>query len=72
MYYKEHLPVIKIDDLCTLKECLGTEIRLDKEKFFFSCMYRSQSQTQDEFEEFCNDLNWLLSNVNDAPATLSQ
>ena len=34
-------------------------------------MYRSPSQTQDEFEELCNGLNLLLSNVNDANATLS-
>ena len=42
-----------------------------QKKFFFSCLYRSPSQTQDEFEEFCNDLNLLLSNVNDVNATLS-
>ena len=34
-------------------------------------MYRSPSQTQDEFEEFCIDLNLLLSNANDVNATLS-
>ena len=34
-------------------------------------MLRSPSQTQDEFEEFCNDLNLLLSNVNYVSATLS-
>ena len=34
-------------------------------------VYFASSQTQDEFEEFCNDLNLLLSNVNDANATLS-
>ena len=34
-------------------------------------MYRSPSQTQDEFEEFCNDLKLLLSSVNDVNATLS-
>ena len=34
-------------------------------------MYRSPSQTQDEFEVFCNDLILLLSNVNDVNATLS-
>ena len=55
MYYKEHLPIIKRDDLCTLKECLVTEIRVHKKKFFFSCLYKSPSQTQNEFEEFCND-----------------
>ena len=35
MYYKEHLPVIKRDDLCTLKKCLVTEIIADKKKLFF-------------------------------------
>ena len=70
MYYNEHLPVIKRDDLCILKECLVTEIIVDK-KVSFSCLYRSPSQTQDEFEEFCNELNLLLSDVNDVNATLS-
>ena len=33
MYYKEHLPSIKRDDLhITLKECLVIEIRIDKKK----------------------------------------
>ena len=35
MYYKEHLPINKRDDLCTLKESLVTEIRLDKKVFLF-------------------------------------
>ena len=63
MYYKEHLPIIKRDDLCTLKEWLVTEIIVGKEKLFFSCLYRSPSQTKEEFEEFFTDLNLLLSNV---------
>ena len=35
MYYKEHLPIIRRDDLCSLKECLVTEIRVDKKVFIF-------------------------------------
>ena len=35
IYYKEHLPIIKRDDLCTLKQCLVTEIRVDKKSFSF-------------------------------------
>ena len=35
MYYKEHLPIIERDDLCTLKECLVTVIIVDKKKIFF-------------------------------------
>ena len=34
-------------------------------------MYRLPNQTQDEFEEFSNDLNLLFSNVNSVSATLS-
>ena len=35
MYYKEHLPIIERNDLCTLKECLVTVITVDKKKIFF-------------------------------------
>ena len=70
MYYKEHLPIIKTDGLCTLEQCLFAEIIVDK-KSYFLCLYRSPSQTQDELEEFCNDLNSLLSNVNDVNVSLS-
>ena len=35
MYYKEHLPIIKRDDFCTLKECLVTDIIVDKKSSFF-------------------------------------
>ena len=35
---KKHLPIIKRDDLCTLKECLVTEIIVDKKSFFCVCI----------------------------------
>ena len=38
MYSKEHLPIIKRDDLCSLKECLVKEIIVGKKKLFF-CVY---------------------------------
>ena len=65
IYYKEHLPVIKRDDLCNLNECLGLEIRIGGEKCFFSCLYRSPSQGREEFESFCTDFDLFLSNIND-------
>ena len=65
IYYKEHLPVIKRDDLCNLNECLGLEIRIGVEKCFFSCLYRSPSQGREEFESVCTDFDLLLSNIND-------
>ena len=42
--YKEHIPLIKRDDICTLDNCLMTEIRLQGEKCFLTCIYRSPSQ----------------------------
>ena len=48
--YKEHISLIKWDDICTLDSCLVTEIRSQKEKCFLICSYRSPSQSQDEFE----------------------
>ena len=35
MYYQEHLPIIKRDDFCILKECLVTEITAGKKSSFF-------------------------------------
>ena len=49
IYYKDHLPIIKRNDLCQLHECLVTEMRIGKKKCFFTCLYRSPSQTSDEF-----------------------
>ena len=33
-YYEEHIPFIKRDDICTLDNCLVTEIRSQNEKYF--------------------------------------
>ena len=65
IYYKDHLPIIKKNDLGQLYECLVTEFRIGKKTVFFACLYRFPSQTSDEFEDFCADLNLLLSNIND-------
>ena len=35
MYHEEHFPIIKRDGLCTLKECLVTEIIVGKKMFSF-------------------------------------
>ena len=53
MFYKDYLPVIRRDDLCALTECIVTDIKWEKESIFFTCNYRSASQTPDEFEDYC-------------------
>ena len=65
IYHKDHLPIIKRNDLCQLHECLVTELRIGEKKCFFTCLYRSSSQTSEEFNDFCTGLNLLLSNIND-------
>ena len=62
----EHVPIIKREDLYSKKECLVTEIIVNK-RFL---LYRLPNQAR-EFEEFCNDLNQLLSHVNNVNVTLS-
>ena len=34
IYYKEHIPLIKRDNICTLDNCFVTEIRSQGEHFF--------------------------------------
>ena len=65
IYYKDHLPIIKRNDLCQLRKFLVTDLRIAKKKCFFTCLHRSPSQTSKEFEGFCKDLNLFLSNIND-------
>ena len=38
IYYKDHLPVIKRNDLCLLHECVVTELRIEKKNYFFACL----------------------------------
>ena len=64
IYYKEHIPLIKRDDICTLDTCLVTEIRSQGEKDFLTCIYCSPSQSPDEFDNFCTKFDLLLSNIN--------
>ena len=46
IYYKEHISLIKRDDICTLDNCLMTEICWQDEKcfFFLTCIYHFPSQ----------------------------
>ena len=65
IYYKEHIPLVKRDDICTLDHCLVTKIRSENEKSFLTCIYRSPSQKHDEFQNFCAKFDTLLTNIND-------
>ena len=59
-----HIPLIKRDDLCSLSNSLVTEIRLENEKCFLTCLYRSPSKNQQEFENFCSNFEVLMDQIN--------
>ena len=65
IYYKDFLPLIKKNDVSDLKACLVTEITVDHEKCFFTCLYRSPGQNCDQFSDFCKDFSILYNNIND-------
>ena len=47
-----------------MQECLVTELSMNNEKCFFTCLYRSPSQIHEELDTFCYNLDLLLSNIN--------
>ena len=67
LHFKEHLPLIRRNDLSILQECLVTGIIADNEKYFFT--YRSPSQNHEELENFSSNVDLLLSNINDNHST---
>ena len=46
-------------------ESLVTESNVNNKKCFFTCLYRSQSQSHEVLESFWSSLDFLLSNIND-------
>ena len=65
MFYKDHLPVIRRDDLSALTKCTVNEIKLWRKSIFFTCNYRSPSQTPDQFKNYCQNFHLTLSNIDD-------
>ena len=59
LYFKEHLPLIRRNDLSILQECLVTEIIVGNEKCFFTCLYGSQNQNHEELENLSSNLDPL-------------
>ena len=62
IYYRETLPV-KIVQLNYLPECLVCEINYNK-KIFIVTLYRSPSQSTDEFDEFLRGFEDVIDYIN--------
>ena len=52
IYFKDHLPLVCRADLTNLHECLMCELRACNKRLFFTVIYRSPSQTLDQFSFF--------------------
>ena len=47
IYYKEYFYLIRKIDIFKLNECIVTEITVNNERCFLTCLYRSPSQNQE-------------------------
>ena len=70
IYYKESLP-IRVISTPYLKEALLLEMDYNNKKVMISVIYRSPSQTNDEFDTFLSNLQLLLNDINYRKPSLS-
>ena len=70
IYYKESLPV-RVISLPYFKEALLLEMSNNNKKVMVSVIYRSPSQTNDEFEAFLSNFQMLLNDINNRKPPLS-
>ena len=71
LYYKEHLPIIRRDDISILKECLVTEITVKNGRCFLTCLYRSPSKNRGQLQSFCDSLDILMNKINSFKPAIS-
>ena len=57
LYYKEHLLIIRGDDISNLQECLVTEITVKNKRCFLTCLYRSPSQSGEQIQSQSSNFN---------------
>ena len=70
IYYKDFLPV-RVIITPYFKEALLLEISYSNKKVMVSVIYRSPSQTNDEFDSFLSNLQLLLNDINYKKPSLS-
>ena len=58
------MTVASSQTISAMQEAIVTEISVRNETFFFTCFYRSPSQSHAEFENYYSELNLLLTNIN--------
>ena len=59
LYYKNNLP-LRVINIGYLNECLTLELKVSDKIYNFVVLYRSPSQSQDEFETFSDNFEMAL------------
>ena len=63
LYYKNTLPIKLRPDLHILDESIVVELTLSRKKLFFVVIYRSPSQSSDEFDLFLSRLELVIEHM---------
>ena len=62
LYYKHYLP-LRVLNISYLKECLTFELKIGDKSCNFIALYRSPSQSQDDFETFSDNVEMTLETL---------
>ena len=62
LYYKNYLP-LRVLNISYLKECLNFELKIGDKSCTFIALYRSPSQSQDNFETFSDNFEMMLETL---------
>ena len=63
LYIKNSIPKRERSDMATLPESIVCELSLDRKKYFFVVLYRSPSQNHQEFSDFMNNFELMVSKM---------
>ena len=71
VYYKDYLPLTRKYGMSTLNECLICELKIGKKKSIITTLYRSPSQTIEEYSNFKVNLEQTIVNINNSNPYIS-
>ena len=71
IYFKESLSMRFLDVPGNLDECLLCELSFKKKKCFIATLYRSPSQSREEFEKFLGNFEVLIKSISNQKDAIS-
>ena len=71
LYFKDHLPLVIRPNLTALDECFVCEIQNGFKRFIITVLYRSPSQSIEQFSLFKQRWEETIININDCSPTIA-